>query len=176
MSLKTTVRSINKAVDQYENLLNQVSEEEFTTTPADGVWSYAEVFSHIFRSNLLGFTAIERCSAGQGIEDNTPTKWKYKLVLFFKRFPPNIKLKVPAKLAHLVEKINKEEARKLIHDFRQKMISIAEQVKTSSPTQKIKHPRMELLNAEQWLIFTDIHTMHHARQLKRITKLLEVKR
>ena len=172
MGLKGTIHSINKSVSEYESLLDSISDEEFKKTPAEGVWSYSEVFSHIFRSNLLSFTAIERCSNGQGVEDNKSTKWKYKLVIFFRRFPPNVKFKVPAKLAHLVEKINKEEAGKLIADFREGLKSAVEHVRKSSPTQKVKHPRMELLNAEQWLIFTEIHTRHHARQLKRIRKLM----
>lgn len=173
MGLVSTIRSINRSVDEYEALLNRVSDEEFNRTPIEGVWSYSEVFSHLFRSNLLSFTAIERCSTGQGVEDSKPTKFRYKLVLFFRRFPPNVKFKVPAKLAYLVEKINKEEARKLIADFREGLASSVEHVKKASPTQKIKHPRMELLNAEQWLIFTEIHTRHHARQLKRISKLFK---
>ena len=172
MGLEQTVYAINKTVNFYENLLNSVSEEEFKKTPADGVWSYSEVFSHLFRSNMSCFTAIERCSKGQGIEDSKATKLKYKLVLFFRRFPPNMRFKVPEKLAHLVEKIDKTEAGKMISDFRNGLATITEQVRNASPTQKLKHPRMELLNARDWLIFIEVHTKHHARQLKRIMKML----
>jgi hypothetical protein len=28
------------------------------------------------------------------------------------------------------------------------------------------------LNAEQWMMFTELHTKHHARQLRRVGKLL----
>ena len=173
MGLKQTIQSINQIVDEYELLLNRVSEEEFKQTPAEGVWSYSEVFSHIFRSNLLSFKAIERCSRSEGVEDHERTKLKYRLVLFFRSFPPNVRWKVPAKLAHLVEKISKEEARQLINDFRAGLKAVEPDIRNASPYQKVKHPRMELLNAEQWLIFTQIHTGHHAKQLKRIKKMFD---
>jgi len=45
-------------------------------------------------------------------------------------------------------------------------------VNSASATQKVKHPRLGLLNAEQWYAFIHLHFLHHQRQLIRIKNLL----
>lgn len=172
MSLSGISNEISKAVDEYQQLLNTVSETEFQRSPAQGVWSYAEVFSHIFRSNMLMRPVIEKCASGNAIENATPLKIPYKLVLFFRRYPPTMKFKVPPKLEYLVEKISKDQAQQLIDQFRSDLPELISMAAKASPTQKVKHPRMGLLNAAQWMMFTELHTKHHARQLKRLEKLL----
>jgi hypothetical protein len=172
MSLSGISNEISKAVDQYQQLLNSVSETEFQRSPAPGVWSYAEVFSHIFRSNMLMRPVIEKCANGTAIENAAPLKIPYKLVLFFRRYPPTMKFKVPPKLEYLVEKVSKAQAQELIGQFRKDLPELISMATKASPTQKVKHPRMGLLNATQWMMFTELHTKHHARQLRRVGKLL----
>lgn len=172
MSLSGISKEITVAVDHYESLLHSTSESEFQRTPAPGVWSYAEVFAHIFRSNMLMRPIIEKCFNGQAIENSDSLKIPYRLVLFFRRYPPTMKFKVPPKLEHLVEKINKDQAQGLIDQFRKDLPELISMAEKASPNQKVKHPRMGLLNAEQWMMFTELHTKHHERQLKRVGKLL----
>lgn len=172
MSIATTTQEIRNSVSEYEDLLNRVSDAEFQRNPKPGVWSYSEVFTHIFRSNMLCQTILEKCSKGEAVEDNTPTKWIYRLVLYFRRYPPTMKFKVPKKFEHLVEKVNRDEARQLLETFRQQLPVMESMAVAASPTQKVKHPRMGLMNAEQWMMFMELHTKHHARQLKRIGKQL----
>jgi DinB superfamily len=172
MSLSGISNEISKAVDQYQQLLNSVSETEFQRSPAPGVWSYAEVFSHIFRSNMLMRPVIEKCANGTAIENAAPLKIPYKLVLFFRRYPPTMKFKVPPKLEYLVERVSKAQAQELIDQFRKDLPELISMATKASPTQKVKHPRMGLLNAVQWMMFTELHTKHHARQLGRVGKLL----
>jgi hypothetical protein len=172
MSLSNISSAISGSVQDYQLLLGQVTEEEFLRTPARGVWSYAEVFSHLFRSNLMMRPIIERCVNGTGVEDPRPLKWPYKLVLFFRRYPPTMKFKVPQKLEYMVEKITKAQAQELIDQFRKDLPELISMSAKASPHQKVKHPRMGLMNATQWMMFTELHTKHHARQLKRIRKML----
>lgn len=167
MSTKSSYKVINKSIAVYEDLMNNVSEELFIRTPAEGVWSYAEVFTHIFSSTLGCIKAIEVCSVGKGQEDNTPTPFKIRVVLFFKRFPPG-KFKVPERLAKDVLKINRTEATAMINNCKAQLEAAYPLIAQSSPTQKIKHPRLGLINASQWYSFIQIHLLHHQRQLDRI--------
>ncbi|HSF46563.1 MAG TPA: hypothetical protein VLA58_11160, partial [Chitinophagaceae bacterium] len=106
MSVTHTNKSILDSVSAYEKLLERVSDETFTRTPADGSWCYAEVYSHIFSSNLTCIQAINRCIQGNAIDSKAPMSFPVKLVFFFGRFPPG-KFKVPDRLKDQVRKINK---------------------------------------------------------------------
>ena len=164
-------KSILKSVEVYEEFLKSVTDEEFNLTPAPDVWSYSEVYSHIFQANLASLIAIEKCICGTAIKSAKPTHWIARLILFFGRFPP-IKLKVPESLKSLTEKISREEARNLIIKFKKRLEELTPKVSKAYVYQKVKHPRLGLLNALQWFRFIEIHTIHHQKQLFRIQKLL----
>ncbi len=170
MSISASKKAIQQSVEVYEKLLSGCPEELFTRTPAEGVWSYSEVFAHIFRSNIGCCKAIEGCAAGTGIEDTKPLSVSIKLILFFKRLPPG-KYKVPQVIAKDVQKISRKEAEELIARFKAKMETVYPLVSEASPTQKVKHPRLGLFNAKDWYAFIHIHTLRHQRQLGRIGKL-----
>jgi hypothetical protein len=168
MGIQTVKRSIRNTVAVYEKLLANVSEETFQETPPNGGWSYAEVFSHIFSSNMSCLTAIEKCVAGTAIENNDSMPFSYRLVFFFGQLPPGSKFKVPDKLKDQVRKIDRGEAHTLVNNFLEKLESVAPTIPAASSTQRLKHPRLGMLNARKWLRFIDIHTRHHNKQLQRI--------
>jgi DinB superfamily len=168
MSVAHAHRSILETVSVYEKLLATISEEAFITTPGEGGWSYAEVYAHIFNSNMTCFQAIEKCIQGNAIESNDGLSFPVKLVFFFGRFPPG-KFKVPDRLKDQVKKISKSEAHDLIRRFKDELSQITPKVDSASPDQKLKHPRLGLLNAVKWYEFIDIHTRHHRKQLGRIS-------
>ena len=171
MSVTSSQLAILKSTAYYESLLQKLPEELFVQTPAIGVWSYAEVYSHIFSSNIGCLKAIDKCVEGTAIENNERLKFYVWAILFFKRFPPTVKLKVPEKIARQVVKISRLEAGVLISNFKNHLIEVTPKVSGASSTQKIKHPRLGLLNAMQWHDFIDLHTHHHQKQLGRIMKL-----
>lgn len=171
MSLGHTQRSILDTVSAYEKLLGDVPNDLFDKTPPDGGWSYAEVFSHIFSSNIICIQAIEKCIKGSAISSGESLSFPVKLVFFFKRFPPG-KFKVPDRLKEQVKKISKEEAHELITKFKDELSQITPRVGSADPDQKLKHPRLGLLNAVKWYEFIDIHTRHHKKQLDRIAKTI----
>lgn len=171
MSVESQYKSLVKAVTYYEDVLAQVSEEEFTRSPLEGGWSYSETFSHIFQSNLLSLQVTDKCIRGTAILSRKPIHWLAGLILFTGSFPP-VKLKAPVKIAAMVGKISREEARDLINKFKMRLDEVKPQIKNAHPYQKAKHPRLGLLNAKQWFRFIEIHTIHHIRQLKRIAARL----
>ncbi|WP_079702675.1 DinB family protein [Daejeonella lutea] len=175
MSVNSHFKSMIEAVGQYETLLQEVSEEVFTQSPAEGQWSYSETFSHIFQSNLASLIAVEKCFLKTGIINKKGTPWQVLAILFFGRLPPG-KFKAPERIASMVKIISKEEASNLIVKFRKRLSELKDKVDKADRDQMIKHPRLGLLNAKQWWRFIEIHTKHHTRQLERISRQLKGER
>ena len=167
MSVAAQQRSILQSVEKYRELLEHISDEDFQRSPAEGVWSFAEVFSHIFKANLASLIAAEQCINGTAEKKSEGTHWMVRLILFFGRFPPG-QYKVPASIAGLTSKITVEEARNLIVKFKTRLAEIAPRVDKATNYHKVKHPRLGHFNAPQWFRFIQIHTLHHQKQLDRI--------
>ena len=171
MSIDQTASRIVQATARYEAFLATLSDADFQRNPAAGVWSYAEVYSHIFEANLISLLALEKCVKGTAEEDKSalhPAVW---LILFLGKFPPG-KIKAPARIAAMVKKINPAEAKQLMSNFSRRLQELVPQIPQASSSQKAKHPRLGLLHARQWLRFIEIHTKHHEKQLYRIQKQL----
>jgi hypothetical protein len=175
MSVSSQQRAILQSVKEYSRLLEEISDEDFHRSPAEGTWSYAEVYSHIFKSNLYSLIAAEQCINGTAEKSSASTHWAVRLILLFGRFPPG-KYKVPASIEKLTAKISKEEARNLIVKFKTRLADIAPKVNKAKSYHKVKHPRLGLLNAGQWFRFIEIHTPHHQKQLERISKMIRKSR
>lgn len=171
MSTERVFNSLLNSIAAYESLLAGVSEETFSQNPSDGSWSYSETYSHIFQSGLLSLMAIENCIEESVEPSRKPIQWIPWLILFLGRFPPG-KIKAPKRIASMVKKISRDEAKTLILKFKLRLHEISHQVNTADRHRKIRHPRLGLLNAKQWLRFIEVHTIHHTRQLKRIEKQL----
>lgn len=171
MNFQSQYRYLLTYVDKYSNFLESLTEEEFQRSPAIGIWSYAEVYSHIFQSNLGSLVAAEKCINGTAGITSARINWLAALILLVGRFPPG-KIKAPERIAAMVKKISKEEARNLIVKFRSRLVQVAPSVIKALPNQKIMHPRLGLLNAAQWFRFIQIHTKHHLMQLERIHAML----
>ncbi len=172
MSVNSHYKSLVRAVEKYERLLNDVSEEAFIQSPPDGGWSYSETFSHIFQANLGSLIAVEKCFLGTGTFCDKRLSFGVWAILLLGRLPPG-KFKAPERLASMVKKISREEAANLIVKFRNRLTDLKHKVDKADKYQTIKHPRLGLLNAKQWLRFIEIHTIHHTRQLKRIESNLK---
>jgi hypothetical protein len=169
MSAERNYQSLIKAVAIYENLLGELSEDVFQKNPPDASWSYSETYSHIFSSGLLSLTAIQSCIDCEGENSKKGIYWVAGLILFIGSFPP-VKIKAPKRIAALVKKISKKEAEDLLMKFKTRLTEIQSQIHLADPNQKIEHPRLGLLNGQQWLRFIEVHTIHHTKQLKRINK------
>jgi hypothetical protein len=171
MTIEAERNAIDAALDVYRNRLDTIPDEQFDVTPPGGGWSYAEVYSHILQSNLGSTIALEKCT----MSNCKPTSKGRTLIGFFmftfNRFPP-VSVKVPKSVAPVVsvKKISKEDARNLLIKCRRRVNDMAALIHDSLPHNRIKHPRLGMLNARQWFKFILIHSKHHLKQLDRIEK------
>lgn len=168
MSIKSRTNSILHALDKYIDFISTMSDQEFQLTPQDRVWSFSEVYSHILHANTGSLIAVERCVHGNKSERG-PLSFPAWLVLLFGRIPSG--RKAPANIASLTEKMTTEDARNALLKFRQRLLDQVSPIARAPADQKIRHPRLGLLNAKQWLRFIEIHTLHHLRQLDRIASM-----
>lgn len=171
MSIPVQQRSILQSVEEYSRLLEEISEEDFLLTPEEGVWSYSEVYSHIFRANLASLIAAEQCVNGTAKKVSEGSQWMVRLILFFGRFPPG-NYKVPTSIADMTVKMSREDARNLIIKFKSRLAGISSRISKASNYHKVEHPRLGFFNARQWFRFIEIHTFHHQKQLGRIRNML----
>src|ERR1700744_2960553 len=115
MNLNKERKTIDAALDEYRAWLDKIPDGQFDQTPADGGWSYAEVYSHIMKATLGASISLERCTHS----NCQPTKKGLNLVgrymMLTGRFPP-VNTKVPDAVAAkvTVEKISKEDAKNLL--------------------------------------------------------------
>lgn len=171
MSIASDKKRILAALTFYEDFLRNVSEERFLETPPNGGWSFSEVYSHITGANYLSIIAIEKClNRTSDIKTRKP-HWKVRLILFLGKFPPG-KIKAPAQVESAVKKISKEEASNLLVRMRKKLDTILPDFKKFDTNYKFKHPVLGYLDAKSWLKFILIHSQHHQKQIKRISKSL----
>lgn len=169
--MTTEARAIEAILDDYRGRIDTIPDHQFEMTPPGGGWSYAEVYSHILQANISSALAIEKCSMNTCMPTTKGRSIIGLFVLTFNRFPP-VRVKVPGEIAakNPAKKISKEEARNLLIRCRKKINDVIGLVHDSSPHRRVKHPRMGMLNAGQWLKFILIHSKHHIKQLDRIEK------
>jgi len=162
-------KALIAALDSYRSHIDEISDEEFTQTPPIGGWSYAEVYSHIMQASLGSSIAAEKCCNKTGVNTTKGLNFRGMLMFLMGRFPP-VKLKAPDALDGITKKISKEEARNLIIRLRKRLDELWPKVHDAAECYKIRHPRLGMLNARQWMKFTRIHLQHHLKQINRINK------
>lgn len=173
MNITKELRDINAALDEYRRQLDSIPDNQFDVTPPKGGWSFAEVYSHIMQATIGGSIMLERCTHKTTKPVKGGVNWIGKYVLFTGLFPP-VKTALPDGLAAKMapKKIDKEEAKNLVVKCRQRMESMATLISETPSTRRAQHPRMGMLNANQWFKFIRIHLQHHIRQLERVRKQL----
>jgi len=169
MSIASDKNALEESLAVYRRKLDELPDDLFNQTPPGGGWSYGEVYCHILQANMGSLTAIEKCINGTGQIDNKRLSLLATLVLLTGRFSP-VRIKAPAKIAAMVTNIDKEEARNNIIKVKKRLEQLVGAISKSSSFIKIKHPRLGMLNARQWLRFINIHTRHHLKQIERIEK------
>jgi len=167
MSNASVFSSIKSVSAAYREMIGEISDSEFQTTPPIGGWSYSEVYFHIFDASILSMAQLEACIKGRG--KDKPTSLVAKLILFFGRFPP-VKLKAPVQLEARLKKVTMQEAQDLIAAFLIRLEAAYPKISETDKNIKNLHPRLGYLDTEQWLRFIEIHLKHHYKQLKRIEK------
>ncbi|MGV8877644.1 MAG: DinB family protein [Sphingobacteriaceae bacterium] len=169
MSVASDKRAIEKLFLTYRDRLDTFSDDEYIAAPTYG-WCYAEVYSHVLQVIRISFVSIEECIQGNAKKRDKPLHWLVWLILLSGRFPPR-KYIAPPNVADLVKPISREEARNGLIKVRKKLDELFPKITKATSNHKIKHPKLGLLNARQWLRFMCIHTAHHLRQLDRVKKI-----
>jgi hypothetical protein len=169
MNIIKEQQAIYEALDEYRRWLDEIPDERFDLIPPIGGWSYAEVYSHIMQASLGSSIATEKCCRNTGTDTNKGLNVKGWLAFLFNYFP-KLKNKAPEAIANLTKKISKEEARNLIIRLRKRIDETMPLLTKASSSNKIAHPLLGMLNADQWLKFTRLHLQHHIKQLNRIKK------
>lgn len=168
MNTVKIISSIQQVVQNYKSRLASIDDSKFQQSREDGSWSYSEVYQHIFDLSILSLTELDKCLSGDG--KSRKTHWIARLILYFGRFPPAMKFKVPKPLAPRVKKISSAQASGMIDKFLKQLEPYGTKIVLSNPDVKTAHPRLGYLNATQWLRFIEIHLKHHLKQLDRIDK------
>src|ERR1700744_5539959 len=88
MNTNEILTAINQSLDEYRNRLDVITDEQFTQTPPNGGWSYAEVYSHILQADLGSSIAMERCINGTTEPTSKGLNWFGRLFFIMNRFPP----------------------------------------------------------------------------------------
>ena len=172
MSITATARRTEALFVRYQTFLDQIGENDFQRNPAAGIWSYAEVYSHIFTANQACFMAIGNCINGKAEATNEKARRSGRIILFLGIFPP-VKIKAPKRIAEMVQKIDREEAKKQLQQLQDMLRKVLPGIADADSGQKAKHPFLGYFDARQWLRFIEIHTRHHLKQLVRIEKALK---
>jgi hypothetical protein len=170
MNIIAERKKTEAVLDTYRAWIDEVSDERFTETPPEGGWAYAEVYSHILQATLASIIALALCTRSNCKPTTQKTNWLGKLVLFFGMFPPGARLKEPTRVTEKMPalKMSKEEARNMIIKCRQRLDEMVVLMHDAETQGRVKHPRLGMLNAGQWLKFIRIHLQHHLKQLQRI--------
>ena len=170
MNIHKERRKIDAVLNNYRAQLDSIPDELFNISPPGGGWSYAEVYSHILQATIAASMGLERCTHVVPSSKKGDVNLLGRLVLLFGRFPP-VKITAPdivnAKMPAV--NISKEEARNLIVKCRKRIDTVIEYVEKAPQNARVKHPRLGMLNAQQWFKFMRIHLAHHLNQLNRIT-------
>jgi hypothetical protein len=172
MTLEAERRAIEAVLDEYRARLDVITDGQFDVTPANGGWSYAEVYSHIMQATLGSTLALEKCTSSACLPTTKGRNLVGRLVFTINSIPVRIKMPPMMAQKNPPKKISKEEARNLIVKCRKRINEVFALIHDSSPHKRIKHPRFGMLNARQWFKFILIHLNHHVKQLNRVEKNL----
>ena len=156
-----------QTIEEYRRRLGTYSESKFVEKINPEVWSPAEVYAHIISANRLTVRSMQKAVEGNATEDNSSLPWKARLILFTGRFPKG--RKVPEVVAKRTPQfLAIADAREATEALLMELNDIWKSHEQWSPTQKLKHPALGLLNNKQWIKFMKIHSKHHIKQLDRI--------
>lgn len=169
MSIQESVVSIKDAIGVYLNWLKELDEDDFVKPPPSGGWSYSEVCCHVIQVNVRSILAVEKCIYAKPNLRGTGPNLIARLILYLGRFPP-VKIRSAPNIAGIVKPVSKEDARNDLILFANKLQDLSVKLLKVPSENRVRHPRLGMLNCREWLQFINIHMRHHVKQLERIRK------
>ncbi len=170
METAKLLEQIKTISDKWLIALDDFTDSQYSHDYFPGKWSAAQLYAHQIEVNETIIAHILMCIEGRGELIKGKSKLPIRLIFYFKRLPP-IKITVPEGLSSNPSPIEKEDFKYRFNKNITKVFEMVSEINNSNPDMKTKHPRLEYINAYQWLQFMLIHLRHHYRQLEKIKVL-----
>ncbi|MEO2257435.1 DinB family protein [Paenibacillus amylolyticus] len=176
-STTEVLKSFETAVERYLAELNKLDMGSLLKKQSEEEWSIGQMYVHLIQSALfMHLHNIEQCLSS---EDSTLNLGEEKTelgrqVFEFGQFPP-VPVKVPASPQYTPQPPESMES--LIdglHMVVERMRSTASVLHQASVNNKVRHPRLGALNAQEWFLLIEMHYRHHFLQLDRLKSNLEM--
>ncbi|ETT29896.1 hypothetical protein C161_27969 [Paenibacillus sp. FSL R5-192] len=176
-STTEVLKSFETAVERYLAELNKLDMGSLLKKQSEEEWSIGQMYVHLIQSALfLHLHNIEQCLSS---EDSTLNSGEEKTelgrrVFELGQFPP-VPIKVPASPQYTPQPSESMES--LIdglHMVVKRMRSTESLLYQASVNNKIRHPRLGALNAQEWFLLIEMHYRHHFLQLDRLKSNLEM--
>ena len=159
-------------VGTWLDALDTYTPEQFATAPAPDAWSMGQVYQHLIGSaNNMQMANVRRCIAGA--EDVEGGKTEAGEYVFASGALPPTQIKVPPSAEYTPAQ--PEDRQRL----RREMLAVVEaardlrdDVAAASPSSKMRHPGLGMLNAAEWYQLMEMHFEHHLRQKERLEQFL----
>ncbi|MGV2962409.1 DinB family protein [Paenibacillus sp. AGC30] len=176
-STTEVLTSFETAVERYLVELNKLDMGSLYKKQSEEEWSIGQMYVHLIQSALfLHLHNIEQClSSGDSTLNSGEEKTELGRQVFeLGQFPP-VPIKVPASPQYTPQPPESMES--LIDGLRmvvERMRSTAAVLHQASVNNKIRHPRLGALNAQEWFLLIEMHYRHHFLQLDRLISNLEM--
>lgn len=153
--------------------LNDYTEAQFAQKP-EGQWSIGQVYYHlVVGTEKFHLRACQKCLEHRGEVVEGGKTLPGKIVFLLGSFLP-VRIHVPPSDDYTPKQPpSRAEMRDGLLRLIETMRTLAPQIDHASPVQKWKHPRLGMLNAEEWYRLIEMHFRHHLRQKQRLDKFLK---
>lgn len=175
-STTEALKSLETAVERYLAELNKLDMGSLLRKQSEEEWSIGQMYVHLIQSALfMHLHNIEQCLSSKDSALNSDEK-KTELgrqVFESGQFPP-VPVKVPASPQYTPQPPESMES--LIDGLNmvvERMRSTEPLLYQASVNNKICHPRLGALNAQEWFVLIEMHYRHHFLQLDRLISNLE---
>ena len=153
-------------------LLDNLSTEKYTLSPAPGKWSIAEILTHLLTAEQLTLGYMRKKNSV--IKDLENSGWSSTLRLWVLKVSQRIPLKYKAPkiiVSKTPESPSLEEIKKQWALLRADLKNLLAGIEEADQKKLIfKHTMAGRFNASQAIIFLGEHITHHLPQIKRLLK------
>ncbi|MGO4732392.1 DinB family protein [Paenibacillus sp. 2KB_22] len=176
-STTEVLESLETSVERYLAELRKLDMDSLHRKQSEEEWSIGQMYVHLIQSALfMQLHNIEQCLSSKDSTLNSDEK-KTELgrqVFELGQFPP-VPVKVPASPQYTPQPPeSKESLSEGLHMVVERMRNTEPLLHQASENNKILHPRLGALNAQEWFLLIEMHYRHHFLQLNRLISNLEM--
>ena len=164
-------REIEAFYEEAARMLAWPDERLFGRARGVSGWSAAQHLEHLAKTNGRTFKGLRLLAAGKlPAEPGRPNGWGL-LVLHLRRFPRG-RVQAPD-FARPADDLSREELERSLARNRDALAALAPYLSALSRLEgRMLHPRLGMLNATQWLRFVRVHSTHHLKIIREVTRQL----